>query len=641
MIVFWLVKNQNTSFKLYYMKAIKLNIKMLSYLAAFLMVFTISACDDDDKIGSFETVSLEALITEAQGLIANGIEGTSPGDLIPGSKAELQEVLTWVDWQIANAESQDEISNAASRLQKYIDKFRTNTVSLAIPIFNKTNGSYIQISDNIKPLLADNFTIEIESYSVGAAWIETMFSAGEGDSGSAFGFNLRFFDDRLDLVVGAGSWNESYVTGGQGMKIGEWVHYAITKSGTEWKVYMDGVEIISEANFPAETTFNSEVPFCLGESYFWNGRAWNGMLRDFRVWSEVRTADQLIANKDEQLEGTEAGLEVYFPLDADLGTNFSDNTGNYTAKFVGSGVAWAPDGIPPVIELVFTSIDAAIADATALKGEVVEGTEDGDFPMGTIMYLQSLIDDATELKGEAEKQDEIDAAVESIKDNLKLVKKYLVADTEGVYVDRENPDAIGLQITPNYTPQGDYTVEFDLNMKTLFMESGDNGEIFGNGTFGLRVYGYNELTESAILNSGGLWNFTDAGAGWGGPRADALTIKSDTWQHVAIVHDQTALTTTIFVDGVEVGTVAETRYPNESGWGEIWLGNSWGGKMNGSIKDFRIWDVVRDTADLNADIDGSETGLHMYFPLDKVAGVKFPAKTGDYSAKMRGIEWNK
>lgn len=626
------------------MKALKINIKLWSYLAAFLMIFAFAACDDDDSVGIFETVSLDALIVEAENLIATSVEGTSPGDFKPGTIAELEEVLVWVEWQIANAESQDDIANAALRLQKYIDKFKTNTVQLAIPIFNNTSGSWIQISENIKSVLVDNFTIEIEAYYVGPGWIETIFSAGEAHIGTTYGFNLRSFGDRFDMVIGTGenSWKEAYYPNGEGLKLGEWVHYALTKSGSEWKVYMDGVEVISVTDGPTETHFTADVPFTLGETAAWPGRAYNGMLKDFRVWSQVRTSEQLIANKDEKLEGTEEGLEVYFPLDADLGTNFKDNTGNYTAKFVGNSVIWAPDGIPPIIELDYTNLDAAIAEATTLKENVVEGENDGDYPVGTKDYLQSLIDDGAELKEEAEKQDQVDGMASSINDKLKLVKKFLVADAEGVYVDREDPNAVGLRITPNYTPQGDYTVEFDVKLKTLFMESGNSGEIFGNGHFGLRVYGYNEYTEADILNSGGLWNFTysDPAVGYAGPTAPDLTMKSEVWQHVAIVHDEAAKTTTIFIDGEEVGTDSDISYPVESGWGEIWLGNSWGAKMNGSIKDFRIWDVVRDTADLNADIDGTEAGLHLYFPLDKVAGVKFDAVTGDYEAEMRGIDWN-
>jgi len=623
------------------MKAKILNIKFLAYLAALVIVLSIGACEDD-TVGSFETASLESLITEAESLIANSEEGTSPGDYKPGSKAELQEVLTWVDWQIVNAESQQDIANAAIRLQKYINKFKSNTVSLAIPIFNNTSGSWIEISENVKKVLTDNFTIEIEAYYLGPGWIETIFSAGEAHVGTTYGFNIRSFGDRLDMVLGTGTnnWTEAYYPNGQGLKLGEWVHYALTKSGSEWKVYMNGAEVITVTDGPSETYFNPDVPFTLGETAAWPGRAYNGMLKDFRVWSEVRTADQLLANKDEQLEGNEAGLEVYFPLDADLGTNFKDNTGNYTAKFVGNSVIWAPNGVPPVIELDYTGINNSISTATTLKDEVVEGTNDGDFPVGTIVYLESLIELGEEAKSESKKQVELDDVVKYIDDKLKLVNKFLVADSDGVYIDREDPNAVGFRITPNYTPQGDYTIEFDLNMKTLFMESGNSGEIFGNGTYGLRVFGYNDVTEEGILNSGGLWNFTHVG-GWGGPEAPNLTVKSGTWQHVAIVHDQTALTTSILIDGVEVGSVSDFAYPDVSGWGEIWLGNSWGAKMNGSIKDFRIWDVVRNTGDLNTEIDGSESGLQLYFPLDKVAGVKFKDATGNYEGEMRGISWNK
>ncbi len=624
------------------MKPINLNILKFSFLTALLVLLAFAGCKEKEIIIP-PSANLEALIAEAEDLIATGVEGTSPGDLKPGTIAQLQDVLTWVEWQIENADENSDITNAALRLQKYIDIFKTSIVELAIPIFNNTSGSWIQISENIKPLLADNFTIEIEAYYLGPGWIETIFAAGEGDDGGPFGFNIRSFGNRFDLVIGAGAngWKETYVPDGAGLKLGEWAHYAVTKSGPVWKVYLDGAEIISLSDGPTETIFKASVPFTLGETPFWPGRAYNGLLRDFRVWSEVRTADQLIANKDEDLEGTEAGLEVYFPLDADLGTEFKDKTGNYTATFKGSGVVWAPGGIPPVIELDFTSLDLAIAQTQAFVGSVVEGENDGDYPIGTIDYLQSLIDDAIALKDEAEKQDQLDNAVSKLQNSIELVESNLVADATGIYVNRENPNAVGLRITPNYTPQGDYTVEFDLKIKTLFMESGDNGEIFGNGSFGLRIYGYNEISEQAILNSGGLWNFTNANNAWEGPHAPPLTIKSQVWQHVAIVHDETARTTTIFVDGEEVGMQSDFGFPLESDWGEIWLGNSWGGKMNGTIKDFRIWDAVKTPAELNAEIDGTESDLQIYFPLDRVAGVMFKDVTGNYDAELRGVVWEK
>lgn len=615
-----------------------INITKYSFLAMLLLMLAFAGCKEE-VTELTPSPDLEALYAEAEDLIATGVEGTSPGDYKPGSKDQLQDVLTWVDWVVANGDDQSEIDQAAIRLEKYIELFKTSIVQLAIPLFNNTSGSWIEISENIKSLLADNFTIEIEAYYLGPGWIETIFSAGEGDDGSQFGFNLRCFGDRFDLVVGSGGWHESYVEGGAGLKAGEWVHYALTKSGSVWKVYMDGVEVISEPDFPSETFFRADVPFTLGETPFWPGRAYNGMLKDFRVWSEVRTADQILANKDEQLEGTEENLEVYFPLDADLGTEFMDNTSTYTAKLVGPGVVWAPDGIPPEIILDFTSLDAAIADINTFMGTVVEGENDGDYPIGTKDYLQALIDEANALKGTAEKQDEVDAMTDKLVDNLDVVVENPVADAMGIYVDRENSSAVGLRITPNYTPQGDYTVEFDLNIKTLEMDG--SGEIFGNGSFGLRLNGYAELTEEAILNSGSVWNFTNWNNVWDGPTSAPLVIKSQVWQHVAIVHNQADSTTAIFVDGTEVAMQDSIGYPLESGWGEIWLGNSWGGKMNGTIKDFRIWDAVKDASELNADIVGTEPDLHIYFPLDRVAGVSFSDVTGNYNAELRGVEWEK
>ena len=142
------------------------------------------------------------------------------------------------------------------------------------------------------------------------------------------------------------------------------------------------------------------------------------------------------------------------------------------------------------------------------------------------------------------------------------------------------------------------------------------------------------------MNSGGLWNFTNAGSGWQGPKTDPLVMKTGEWQHVALVHDNTARTTKIFVDGEEKASFEDIGAPNVSGWGEMWLGNGWG-KMDGYIQDFRLWDVVRAPEELDADIEGTEAGLNAYFPLDKVAGVKFNDVTGNYQGEMRGIEWNK
>lgn len=56
-------------------------------LTVVVMLFGLAACDDDDKsAGNVDLASLTQLITEANDLIANSEEGTTPGKFKPGSK---------------------------------------------------------------------------------------------------------------------------------------------------------------------------------------------------------------------------------------------------------------------------------------------------------------------------------------------------------------------------------------------------------------------------------------------------------------------------------------------------------------------------------------------------------------------------
>lgn len=617
------------------MKTNKFNI--LSGILSLLLIFTIGSCKDDDVVGNWNTQNVDALLIEAKSLIENSNEGINAGDQKPGSAAELQEVVTWVEWKLINSDNQGEVDDAANKLQIYIDNFKANIVALAIPWIKQTPDTHIQISDNIKPILNGAWTIEIECYIVDLnqrGYSNNLFSCEQ--SGPDSGFGVRYFGDgKIQAVVGNNNWIDTGDQAGAGtMKAGEWMHVALSNTGSHQVLYINGLEVATNDNMHL---LAADKPFVIGNSPMWTDRVCNTMVKNLRIWNKVRTAQEILDNKNKEVTGEEAGLESYFPLQADLGAQFVDVKGNYTAKLVGD-IEWRLDGQPPVIVLDYTAINASITEAETLKSDIVEGTNEGDYPVGTKEYLQKVIDDANDIKQNANRQDQLDEKADAVLETVDLVKVTLVADAMGVFIDREDPDAVGLRITPNYTPQGDYTVEFDVKVKSL--HGYGTGEFFNNGNFGLWVYGYEELTEENVLASGGLWNFTNAGSGWQGPKAGALTIKSGEWQHVAIVHDDAARTTTLFVDGIQKGVQEDIGAPEVSGWGEIWLGNGWG-KMNGYIKDFRLWDVARDQSDLNSNINGDETGLHIYLPLDKVAGIGFKDVTGNYNAELRGIKWNK
>jgi len=615
------------------MKVFNINIKMWSFIAALVMAFAFTSCDDDDKVGGFTSASLDTLIAEAENLIANSEEGINAGDYQPGSIEKLQSVVTWVEWKIENAKSQSDLDDATVKLQASINNFLASTVAVAMPWIQQENDTWIQISDNIKPVFNESFTIETQIYVVDLTqkgYSNNIFATEQ--DGPDSGFVIRYFSDGvIHLNVGtADGWRDVKTAAGV-MKAGEWMHIAFVNEITSQKLYVNGTEVLSQT----ETYLpGADKSFVLGNGPTWTDRIVNALMKDVRVWKGARSASEIADNKTATLNGTEENLEMFLPLSADLGSEFKDVTGNYTAKFQGK-IEWVAE--PPVIVLDKTGLETAIEEMEAFKAEIVEGDQDGDYPVGTIAYIDELIVNANTVLSEATQQAKLDDMIKTLSSKIKLINSMLVADTDGVLIDRDNADAVGFRITPNYTPQGDYTVEFNVKVKSLFGYG--TGEFFNNGNYGIWVYGYDELTEENVLNSGGLWNFTNAGSGWQGPKADPLSMKTGEWQHVAIVHDNTARTTTLFVDGEEKGVQTDIGAPEVSGWGEMWLGNGWG-KMDGYMKDFRLWDVARDAADLDADIDGTETGLNVYFPLDKVNGVKFSDKTGNYQGDMRGISWN-
>jgi len=630
------------------MKIAKLNIGMFSKLAVVLFLLLSVACKKNDSLGGFDSASLDANITEAKNLIAQSVEGSVPGNFKPGSKKTLQEVIDWAAYTKENASSADKVTDAANKVKIYIDRFKSNIVKLAIPYIHQDNKTYIEIADNvggggtagaIHNLTSKSYTLEAKFYILdlnpkgyaGEFFANAMGNGGANDRG----FELRYFaDGHVDINVGGGTGWKTKSTANGVIAAGKWIHVTFVNNITSQTLYVDGVQVATQT----ELYQNSDVdfPLTIGNIKTWDDRTINGLVKDFRLWSEARTAAQIAENKDIVLTGKETNLSVFFPLNADLGSSVVDGSSKFVAKLTGN-VTWALDGIPPVIVLDKTALNKAKTDLVAFTATVVEGTALGAYPLGTKAYLQTLATEADNVLSTAKRQDELDGKASSINAQIALVKSNTVAPADGVFIDLKDANATGLRITPNYTPQGDYTVEFNVKIKSLAFEG--TGDLFNNGNFGVWVYGYKESTEEAILKSGGLWNFTDAGKGWQGPKTDPLVIKSGVWQHVAVVHDNTARTTVLYVDGVEKARQTDIGAPNVSGWGETWLGNGWE-KMNGYIKNYRLWNVAKAPADLNSSITGSETGLETYLPLDQVAGVKFSDATNKYKAELKGIKWN-
>ena len=639
----------------------KLNIKTLSYvLVLFFSMAIVWSCEDDNGsidnsiLGPADYSALQALITEVEAFLSTANEGVNAGDHPPGSIADFTQILDDVKASIEKGVNQQLADRAFELLTSEFEAFQVNIVGPANPWIQQVSANNIIISDNVDgsgteggvdQAVSQTFTIE------GKFWVVNLQQAGFSNvlfgnqlGGVDDGFVVRYFaDGHIDVSIGKpgsppdGGWAEFSTAGGV-MPAGRWVHISMVNTGTVQTLYVDGVEAGSQN---AEYAPPTDIPLTLGNSYVWSDRTMNGMIRDFRLWSVARTATEISNNVEVDLTGDEDGLEIFFPFDANLGSSFVSTNDKYLAT-LGTETVWVVDGDLGSVEIDFSGLQAQIAAAQDIIDNAAEGTEDGDYPEGTKARLQAFIDQANALMIDTNSQPDVDQLAEDVEDFILLTQDNLVGPADGVYVDAQDEDAVGMRVTPTFSPTTSFTIEFEAYIESLQSACCAQGNLVGNGSYGL-IYGAYDSPDNSeqVLDAGNLYFFIRNEGGYDGARSDARAVNPGTWHHIGLVFENTTPSVArIFVDNEEVASFEGRDLPDAVDWSEMWIGNTWV-KSDAMIRDFRFWTEAKDEVTLNEDIDGTEANLEMYFPMDRVKGIFFEDETGNYEAELRGAVWNK
>ena len=130
---------------------------------------------------------------------------------------------------------------------------------------------------------------------------------------------------------------------GTSIKTGDWVHVAITRSEGTVKYYINGSEVATNTGNVVLDTASTKIPtlgFC--EYSGTNGNYLDGALRDVRLWSTTRTAEEIRGNMNTTLSGTEEGLMSYWKLDEQSGTVIKDSASAGNDGEVALGATWLP-----------------------------------------------------------------------------------------------------------------------------------------------------------------------------------------------------------------------------------------------------------------------------------------------------------
>ncbi len=175
-------------------------------------------------------------------------------------------------------------------------------------------GDYIQSSGNYSYTAGNDLTIE--------TW---FFHRGTG-------IECLWYFDNSHYILTSGAGNISVQWGTTNylifgfVSLNEWHHLAFTLDGSANTVelILDGILIGTATR--TETSLNSDL--YLGRYATNTSRDWDGLIDEFRVWSELRTLTEIRDNMCLKLTGSETNLDIYYKLDEGTGTSVMDETSN-------------------------------------------------------------------------------------------------------------------------------------------------------------------------------------------------------------------------------------------------------------------------------------------------------------------------
>ncbi len=195
---------------------------------------------------------------------------------------------------------------------------------------------------------ADVFTIEFWMKNSDNMHREVMFSYASTASDDDCVISSDE-DTNIEFELGGDEYKTMLSSVALGLTDFQWHHFALSWASSTGSiaVYVDGVLVHSATGvFQGDTVADGghliigQEQDSLGGSLS-SSQRFSGGLADMRLWSTVRTANQISGNFQSRLNGNEIGLVSYWPLNEGTGTICDDLTGNNGFVFVESP-EWGP-----------------------------------------------------------------------------------------------------------------------------------------------------------------------------------------------------------------------------------------------------------------------------------------------------------
>ncbi len=199
-----------------------------------------------------------------------------------------------------------------------------------------TNGS-VSIADSASLGMTNNYTLECwfkaDSFGSLRGLISKYQTAG------ANGYLLRLNGTDLEI--------DQRTTSGLNLQTGRWYHVAAVNSNGVRTLYLNGVpQALSGTALNVKSNSNA---LTLGSDF--GGRNLNGQMDEIRIWSTVRSQDEIRDAMHVELTGTETGLAAYYTCNNSSGSLLLDMTSSGNTGTVVNGAAWIASTYPCTSEI--------------------------------------------------------------------------------------------------------------------------------------------------------------------------------------------------------------------------------------------------------------------------------------------------
>ncbi|MBN1676799.1 MAG: Ig-like domain-containing protein, partial [Kiritimatiellae bacterium] len=458
-----------------------------------------------------------------------------------------------------------------------------------------------------------------------------------------------------------GSWASTYHH--TQLKQGVWQHVAGVYDTSTVKIYIDGVERASSAvTAPAG---DASIPLWIGNWYCDNGRPYNGVIDEVRLWNTPRSGAQIQAGMCVGLTGTEPGLVGYWKFDEGSGQIVNDSSGDGNHGTLGRTANAEADDPEWIASTLWGGVRDEVGNA--LDGEYAgflpsgDGNAGGDFAATFTLGVPGTPPSVVALSPEpganpSTKPLEVRARFSKALDSNTVDRtafRLLRSGGDGVFGNGNDvavePRSVTLtSATEARMDLSGIELPDDLYKVTL-SASGAGSALKFSGQHGsstqdrvevndspslhftnaltiemwLKPGEYNNahdevfLSHVTMVNNGymvgrnaaaspGRWFFLQQNTSpLGVCLTDGQQLSLGVWHHIAAVLDTTTIY--LYVDGILTATATEEAFDMaqaNSGM-PLWLGNyppDGGRPYNGEMDEVRLWNVARTADEIHADM---------------------------------------